>query len=75
MHQRGAFHDRTLAGTCSSHPLPISPLDGFGLVGYILKGVVLLAMHVDDVAGNPHVGDVIRIVDHHMQQVKPERER
>ena len=36
------------------------------------SSMVLLAVHVDDVACNPHVSHIVRVVNHHVEKVKPE---
>jgi hypothetical protein len=42
------------------------PLYHVSLVGNGFKGMVLLAMHIDDVAGNAHICDIICVVNHHV---------
>ena len=36
--------------------------------------MVLLAVHVDDVARNAHVGGIVGVIHHDVQQIKPGRE-
>ena len=48
-------------------------MDLVSLIGSVHESMLLLAVHVDDVAGNTHVGGIVGVVNHDVQEIEPER--